>query len=158
MHSPRPVRPHGEAAWLFAAGRLFDRGQQQVPAGFLRLADRLQRPLGKLLPAPERVTRFVSLGVPVRCACRAQLTALREIAATGNDCLALTAEDEGALCACGVCTSRHLSERNWAEGESTSGLTLTLRGLRPIPQTPREILMNLFPWLDDPPGAGGGRV
>ena len=62
------VHPDFDGVWPFAA----DHFRTLWPeAGFVRLAHGDERPLGTVVEEPSRVTRLVTLGMPVSLTCSA---------------------------------------------------------------------------------------
>ncbi len=149
MPSAIVVHPEFEAHWSLAADHARSIWQGQGETEFVRLRAEDRRPVGEVLSAPERVTRLLSMGVPVTEACLNRMPNLKEAAVTdvyGN----LPAFEER-----GIKRIKHLSEGFWGQSVAECGLALTLCALRRIPQLHREIIADQTPWGYNPPGGVG---
>jgi phosphoglycerate dehydrogenase-like enzyme len=152
MSSAIVVHPDFDRIWPFAADHFHHLWQAQGEVTFLRLNHEDIRPLGEILPRPQRVTRLVCLNVPVMTPpCVSLLPALREAVFTPR----LPEELQEALRTAGVRLYSHPTEGFWGQSVAEFGLALTLCGLRRIPQTHHAILTDQAPWNYSPPGNRG---
>ena len=146
------VHPDFDGIWPFAA----DHFRRLWPeAAFMRLAHGDQRPLGEAVEVPDRVTRLVTLGMPVTLDCLKRFTALEEAAFQGAYGRQLGEGCDEYLAEAGVAVYTHPSEGFWSQTVAEFGLALTLCGLRRIPQLHREIIHSQAPWDYEPPGGEG---
>ncbi len=146
------VHPAFDGIWPFAA----DHFRTLWPeADFMRLAHGDERPLGEVVEEPDRVTRLVTLGMPVTLDCLKGFTALEEAAFQGAYERQLGEGCGEYLAEAGVAVYTHLSEGFWSQTVAEFGLALTLCGLRRIPQLHREIIRSQAPWDYEPPGGEG---
>jgi phosphoglycerate dehydrogenase-like enzyme len=137
-----------ESHWPFVADYLHSRWEEQGETGLVRLAKDDQRRLGQVYPRPARITRLVSLGVPVTRACLESFSSLREAAfplAYGFD--PLSEECQSYLQEREVSLYNHRSEGFWGESVAEFALALTICGLRRIPQLAHEMLTSHEAWL-----------
>lgn len=150
--------PGFDAVWPFAADHTHRGWAAQGPVEFVRQAVDDFRPASTLLGAPERVERLILLGVPFTPVCLQRLTALRELAWSGDGYAYDHAEHAAlidAVAARGVRLIRHNSEGFWGQSVAEFGLALTLCGLRRIPQLHRAMIHQPAVWDYSPPGGVG---
>ena len=146
------VHPDFDGVWPFAA----DHFRTLWPeAGFVRLAHGDEPPLGELVEEPSRVTRLVTLGMPVSLTCLRLFTALQEATFQGSYGRRLGEGCSEHLAEAGVAVYDHPSEGFWSQTVAEFGLALTLCGLRRIPQLHREIIQSQAPWNYEPPEGRG---
>jgi phosphoglycerate dehydrogenase-like enzyme len=147
------VHPNFEAHWSFAADHFHALWAAQGPVEFYRLEPGDDRPLGAVIAERSLVTRLAGFGVRVTDECLDGMTALEE-ATFGQGRLPEGAEER--LTGRGVRLYRHKAEGFWGQSVAEFGLTLTLCGLRRVPQLHHQILTDLSPW-NYAPAEGVGR-
>ena len=136
-----------ERHWPFIADHFLERWQAQGATELIRVADGDDRALGALAPAPEKVTRLVTLGVAATRADVEPFTALSEAAFPGTyRGSTLEPEAEVLLKERGVELYQHQSEGFWGQSVAEIGLALTICGLRQIPQQHHEIQTSHEKW------------
>ena len=143
------VHPQFDGTWPFVADHAYRLWQAQGPAELIRLAADEQRPLGQLVPQPERVERMIALGVSVTGPCLAQFRSLRE--AAFEAAYRRLDLDPELLSVHGVKLYSQRSEGFWGQSVAEFGLALTLCGLRRIPQLHHEVLSSVAAWDYSPP-------
>lgn len=156
MRSVIIVHPDFDRIWPFAADHFHVLWQAQGSVEFLRLAQEDRRPVGQIVSEPESVTRLVALQVALTQDCLNRMTGLRELAISPDPPTTVTE----AITQAGIRRYTHKSEGFWAQSVAEFALTLTLCGLRRIPQLHREMMTNLAVWNYEPsdgPGRPGAR-
>lgn len=149
------VHPRFDAIWPWAADHFRDLLSQHGTPSFVRLeaTDPASLAAGwKKAGAPTDVQRLVCLGVATEVADLQPLKALREAVFEGQR------PDDAALA---LLTERVVSiysqpsEGFWGQSVAEVGLSLTLNGLRRIPQLHRDIVDNQQSWDYSPPDGVG---
>jgi phosphoglycerate dehydrogenase-like enzyme len=180
MRSVITVHPDFDFVWPFAADHLHALWQAQGPVEFIRQTAEDRRPLSQVIHEPASVTRLASLGTWVTADCAFALSGLEEVALEGFDLWEWHTDPQrmatavpppveerynsapliAALVARGVRHYVQTSEGFWGQSVAEFALALTLCGLRRIPQTHRQIISDLSPWIYEPAdgvGRPGGR-
>lgn len=171
MRSVITVHPDFEFVWPWAADHFHALWRAQGPVEFVRQPPHDDRPLAAVIAEPSTVTRLAALGTRLTGECAAALTGLREAVHDGYDVpwyrtdpgVPAAPSPEGAarereataavaaLKGRGVRVYTHRSEGFWGQSVAEFGLALTLCGLRRIPQTHRDMITDLAPWVYEPP-------
>lgn len=156
MNSAIVVHPDFDHTWPWAADRLREIWAAQGPVQFVRLPHGERALAHTVLKDAENVRRLACLGVAFTEESLAEMTGLRELAASLPRDGALPAELERA----GVRLIWHKTEGFWGQSVAEFGLALTLCGLRRIAQTHHNVIADLKDWnYAQPDGIGrpGGR-
>ncbi len=146
MYSSILVHPNFDAVYPWAADHAHRLWSAQGVVEFIRAEPQDVRPAGEILSEPSKVTRLLTLGVPVTRSCMETLTQLREI---GLDEVA--PETSTLMRERGVRLIIQPSQGFWGQSVAEFGLALTLCGLRRIPQTHHDIISSHDAWNYSPP-------
>ncbi|WP_202916197.1 NAD(P)-dependent oxidoreductase [Paenibacillus mesophilus] len=141
------VHPSFEQVWPYTADRLRQLLGRVGDFELIRLPRNWIGTLAEAVAEPEKVTRLVTLAVPVTTSCLDKFTSLRE-AYIGTDNYAVWRPEElySQLKDRGVSAYVHPSEGYWGQSVSEFALGLTICALRRIPQTHHEIIASQQPW------------
>lgn len=146
MRSVIIVHPTFDYVWSVAADHLHALWREQGDVEFIRLHPDENRTLGEIVSDPGSVIRLISLSVKVTSACLALFTQLEEAFVQAKPYEATEPALLAAMSEAGVKVYQHKSEGFWGQSVSEFALTLTLCGLRRIPQAYHRMLTNLDAW------------
>lgn len=152
------VHAEFEAHWPFVAEDLHARWQAESATTLVRLPRGNTQRLGEVVPEGDgnKITRLITLGVPVTRACLERLPNLRETAFRTAYGQSLDQATLDYVQARGITYYAHRSEGFWGQSVAEFALALTLCALRQIPQNYHAMLTSHEPWQRYAPARNQG--